>query len=129
MKELRIGLVLYGGVALAVYINGVVTEIWNALRASRAVQDGESGEFGGTADVYRKILTELETSSDAHGMRIVVDAVAGTSAGGVNGAALFKAVVDGADASLLNETWLNDADISKLKGQPDDPPWYWRTVD
>jgi len=25
MKELRIGLVLYGGVALAVYINGVVT--------------------------------------------------------------------------------------------------------
>jgi hypothetical protein len=33
MKELRIGLVLYGGVALAVYINGVATEIWQTLRA------------------------------------------------------------------------------------------------
>lgn len=35
-KELRIGLVLYGGVSLAVYMHGVVTEIWNALRASEA---------------------------------------------------------------------------------------------
>lgn len=129
MKELRIGLVLYGGVALAVYINGVVTEIWHALRASRALQDGDSDEnlkLDTTSAIYRDLLAELKGSADADELRIVVDAVAGTSAGGVNGAAMFKAIVQGADASVLNDVWLDDADIENLKGDPDSLPWYLR---
>lgn len=129
MKELRIGLVLYGGVALAVYINGVVTEIWHALRASRAMQDNQDEKPDSTADVYKKLLEKLQESDDTEDLRIVVDAVAGTSAGGVNGAAIFKAIVEGADASILNKVWLDDADIENLKGKPDKAPFWIRAVD
>lgn len=129
MKELRIGLVLYGGVALAVYINGVVTEIWHALRASRAMQDNEDANLDSTSEIYRNLLTDLKGSAEADELRIVVDAVAGTSAGGVNGAALFKAIVQGADASVLNDVWLDDADIKNLQGEPDRLPWYLRAAE
>lgn len=129
MKELRIGLVLYGGVALAVYINGVVTEIWHALRASRAMQDSEDTNLDSTSEIYHDLLAELKETRDADELRIVVDAVAGTSAGGVNGAALFKAIVQGADASVLNDVWLDDADIKNLQGDPDRLPWYLRAAE
>lgn len=55
--------------------------------------------------------------------------MAGTSAGGVNGAALFKAIVQGADASVLNKVWLDDADIKNLQGDPDRMPWYLRAAE
>jgi predicted acylesterase/phospholipase RssA len=129
MKELRIGLVLYGGVALAVYINGVVTEIWHTLRASRAMQDSDAANLDSTAEIYRDLLTDLKAAPDADELRIVVDAVAGTSAGGVNGAAIFKAIVHGADASVLNDVWLDDADIKNLQGNPDRMPWYLRAAE
>lgn len=129
MKELRIGLVLYGGVALAVYINGVVTEIWQALRASRAMQDSDAAGLDSTSEIYRNLLNDLKESGDADELRIVVDAVAGTSAGGVNGAAMFKAIVQGADASVLNDVWLDDADIKNLQGDPDGMPWYLRAAE
>ncbi|CAN0545554.1 unnamed protein product, partial [Laminaria digitata] len=82
-----------------------------------------------TSEIYRDLLTELNESADADELRIVVDAVAGTSAGGVNGAAMFKAIVQGADASVLNDVWLDDADISNLKGDPDRLPWYLRAAE
>jgi len=129
MKELRIGLVLYGGVALAVYINGVVTEFWQALRASRANRQIPPEQLWGTAKIYADLLSELAGRDDTTEIRVVIDAVAGTSAGGVNGAALFKAIVDGADATILNRVWLDDADISNLKGDPDKPGLFWRSID
>ena len=129
MEELRIGLVLYGGVALAVYINGVVTEIWQAQRASRAMQDGEDANLDSASGIYRDLLADLKASSDADELRIVLDAVTGTSAGGVNGAAMFKAIVEGADASVLNDVWLNDADIKNLQDDPGSMPWYLRAAE
>ena len=54
MKELRIGLVLFGGVSLAVYMNGVVTELWHALRASQSRHGTGGGDLEGTAVVYRE---------------------------------------------------------------------------
>lgn len=126
MRELRIGLVLYGGVALAVYINGIVTEIWHALRASRA--RGGGTRPGGTAGVYFDLLERLEGIEGAGRLRIVVDAVSGTSAGGVNGGALAKAVVDGGDASVLSGVWIEDADISKLAVVPERAPFSVRAA-
>ena len=55
-------------------------------------------------------------------MRIVVNAIAGTFAGGVNGAVLAKAIVDSADASILNDVRLDDADTSKLRAEPAERP-------
>jgi hypothetical protein len=123
MKELRIGLVLYGGVALAVYINGVVTEIWQARRASRAMQDGGDANLDSKSGIYRDLLADLKASPDVDELRIVVDAVAGTPASGVNGAAMFKAIVEGADASVPNDVWFDDADIKNLQGDPGRMPW------
>jgi hypothetical protein len=59
-REVRLGLVLYGGVALAIYINGVCAEFFRAVRGR---------------GVYR--LIKALTDSD-----VVVDIVSGTSAGG-----------------------------------------------
>ena len=47
-KELRIALVCYGGISLAVYMHGVTKELWHAVRASRAHharQPSASGVF------------------------------------------------------------------------------------
>lgn len=49
MRELRIGLVLYGGVSLAVYMNGIVTELWQLLRASKALANNTADSLNGTA--------------------------------------------------------------------------------
>jgi len=118
MKELRIGLVLYGGVSLAVYMNGVVTELWHALRASQSRAGGGQTDLDGTASVYKDLLDRLAEDANTEELRIVVDAVAGTSAGGVNGAALAKAVVEGGDARVLNTVWIEQADIAALAAEP-----------
>ena len=41
-KELRIALVCYGGVSLAIYMHGVTKELWKLLRASEARKQGEA---------------------------------------------------------------------------------------
>ena len=117
-KELRIGLVLYGGVSLAVYINGVVIEIWNALRASRQAALDDSMPGGATADVYRTLLKELASRGGTDRLEIVVDTVAGTSAGGISGLALAKAIVDGGDMRELGRTWIERAGVKKLRTRP-----------
>ena len=129
MKELRIGLVLYGGVSLAVYMNGVVTEMWNALRASVA-RDPDVTAAAGTANVYRKLMDDLRRREDCDDLRIVVDTIAGTSAGGVNGVVLGKAIATGADASVLNTTWIEKAGIEELAAPPPGrAPWWLRLGD
>lgn len=124
MKELRIGLVLYGGVSLAVYMNGVVTEIWNALRASVA-RDPNVTPAEGTAGVYRKLMDDLKRREDCDDLRIVVDTIAGTSAGGVNGIVLGKAIATGAGASVLNTTWIEKAGIEELAAPPPERAPLW----
>ena len=128
MKELRIGLVLYGGVSLAIYMNGISTELWHLLRASKARRDGTTSQLDDTASIYADLLDDLAKLT-CNDLRVVVDVIAGTSAGGVNAAVLAKAIVDGGDASILNRVWLEDADISKLRAEPAArAPWYLRAT-
>lgn len=119
-KELRIGLVLYGGVSLAVYINGVITEIWNALRASRnqVFREADNRPGGRTDTVYRDLLDALACHGGTERLEIVVDTVAGTSAGGINATALAKGVVEGGDLRVLNDMWIKKADVKQLKACP-----------
>jgi|GEM_PF-852083 len=126
-KELRLGVVLYGGVSLAVYMNGVATELWYLLRASRArVDKPDEPADDPCVQRYVALLDALAAQPGGRDLRVVVDTIAGTSAGGVNGTVLAKAIVEGADAQVLNRVWIEDADIAKLK---DDPParapWKW----
>ena len=128
MKEMRIGLVLYGGVSLAVYMNGVVTEIWQLLRASLSRRQAGS-QVDGTAAVYRDLIDNLQKLSGAADLRIVVDTIAGTSAGGVNGLVLGKAIATGGDARVLNRIWVEGAGIERLAAPPPKrTPWYLRPL-
>ena len=53
-KELRLALVCYGGISLAVYMHGITKEIWRLATASCGAREGD--EVGG---VYRALLDEI----------------------------------------------------------------------
>ncbi len=119
-KELRIALVCYGGVSLAVYMHGVTKELWKLARASRDFIAG-TGASGCTEPVYHRLLNHIEK---VHGLRLRVlpDIVAGASAGGINGVFLAQAIHSGQSLEPLTELWLERADVDVLL-DPDARPW------
>ena len=58
-KELRIALVCYGGVSLAVYMHGVTKEIWKLASASRSFHAGDP-RAEGVQGVYRDLLEAID---------------------------------------------------------------------
>ena len=113
-KEIRLALVCYGGVSLAVYMHGITKEVWKLLRASTARASGDDYARlpgGCTEKVYGDLLSEIGEFLD---LRVLVDIVAGASAGGINGIQLAHAVAGGHDMDALRDLWLVNADIDKL---------------
>jgi hypothetical protein len=97
IREFRLGLVVYGGVSLAVYMNGVCREFYNAVRGR---------------GVYK--LIKALTDSD-----IVVDIISGTSAGGINGVLLSYALTNSSkditfDFKDFSGVWRDSGDIGEL---------------
>ncbi|HEV7232610.1 MAG TPA: patatin-like protein, partial [Sphingorhabdus sp.] len=111
-KELRLALICYGGVSLAVYMHGVTREIWHLLRASRAYHDGTSPGAGSEA-IYRDIIADMEAKAGVK-MRVLADIIAGSSAGGINGIFLSQAIVTGQSLEPLTDLWLENADVDTL---------------
>jgi predicted acylesterase/phospholipase RssA len=111
-KELRLALVCYGGISLAVYMHGITKEIWHLTRASRAFHDGTSAASDSEC-VYADLLTEIERSSGLK-LRILADIIAGASAGGINGIFLSQAIATGQSLDPLTDLWLEDADVDRL---------------
>jgi len=109
-KELRLALVCYGGVSLAVYMHGITKEVWKLLRAS-AARGGAECALDDTAAVYRDLLDALAPHLD---LRVLTDIIAGASAGGINGILLGHAIAGGHDMEPLRDLWLNGADVEKL---------------
>jgi patatin-related protein len=108
--EIRLGLVLYGGVSLAIYMNGICQEFYNAIRGR---------------GIYK--LIKALTDSD-----IVVDIVSGTSAGGVNGVLLSYAIANSSQDTVIDfknftDLWIENGDIKKLirkkTNHKDNPLW------
>src|ERR1700743_1815585 len=89
-KELRLALVCYGGISLAVYMHGITKEIWRLARASRAAREGDDVD-GGSQGVYHALLNEIQETSGVR-LRALVDIVSGASAGGINAVFLAQAV-------------------------------------
>jgi patatin-related protein len=114
-KELRIALVCYGGVSLAVYMHGVTKELWKALQASRAAWADLPGEAGlqGSPAVYLDLLRRLESSGNLK-LRILADIAAGASAGGINSLFLAQAIHSGQSLEPLTDLWLETADVDVL---------------
>jgi patatin-related protein len=126
-KELRIALVCFGGVSLAVYMHGISKEILKLIRASaalHAIKDREArlrstfaetaprrpGEYD-TEPVYFELLREIGRHID---LRVVVDVIAGASAGGINGATLARAISHDLPIQPLRDLWLANADVNVL---------------
>ncbi|WP_448627798.1 DUF3376 domain-containing protein [Geodermatophilus sp. URMC 64] len=127
--ELRLALVMNGGVSLAVWMAGVTHEIDLLRRASESGADGDAD-----VPVYDRFSWQ-QWKAAAEGRRVVVDIVAGTSAGGINGALLAAAVAgggrldwpDAADAPgarrrtpFLRELWEVKAGLEHGKLLPDE---------
>ncbi|WP_374384480.1 patatin-like protein [Dongia sp.] len=111
--EVRLAVVLYGGVSLAVYIHGVTRELLNLIRASKLLhaETGKVGDPGDSTSVYLDILRTLLPDVD---LRIVIDLISGASAGGINGVMLARALAHDLPLDAHRELWLQNADVTQL---------------
>src|SRR5882724_11007482 len=143
-REVRFAVVMYGGVSLAIYINGVTQELLNMVRATAPKSvDPKSPDYGkalidndkltGSLAVYRNLGQHLHqreklkqaAAPDRDGKpkpptfepictRFVVDVISGTSAGGINGVFLAKALSRNQGMEGLKQLWLSEGDLGKL---------------
>ncbi len=111
-KELRLALICYGGISLAVYMHGITLELWKLAHASRAFHDGDPPS-NGSEGVYHRLLARIEEESGVR-LRVLLDIVAGASAGGINGVFLAHAVATGQPLAPLTQMWLDAADVDVL---------------
>jgi len=82
-KELRLALICYGGISLAVYMHGITKEIWKLARASQSFHAG-TDDLRPSEQVYRDLLAHIESNYQLK-LRVLADIVTGASAGGING--------------------------------------------
>src|SRR6266516_3436233 len=115
--EIRIALVLNGGVSLAVWMGGVTHELDLIRRASG---DGKAPKSQPYDEELARRWRELCRRGDDD-RRVVVDVIAGTSAGGLNGSLLATSNgstldPDGANGPWLRQKWvgLGSLEVGKL---------------
>jgi patatin-related protein len=97
LEEIRCAVVLNGGVSLAVWMGGAVQEIDRMTR--------DTGPYHGLLEWLRCTAR--------------VDVISGTSAGGINGAALALAQANrAADLSSLRDVWVEEGDLEELLQRP-----------
>lgn len=100
-KELRLALGMRGGVSLAVWIGGACAEI-DEMRASCA-----------TGERPRSTLWSGLTRWSGY-TSVLVDVMAGASAGGLNGVIYAAAQVYGFDLAQLRDAWLEVGDLGPM---------------
>ncbi|WP_182915920.1 patatin-like phospholipase family protein [Massilia cavernae] len=128
-KELRLALVCYGGISLAIYQHGVTKEILKLVRASKAYHTGtdqkekqqathtfksiagDSPEYS-TEEIYFDFLKTI--GSGNLDLRVIVDVIAGSSAGGINGIVLARALAHDLRIEPITDMWINEADIARV---------------
>jgi patatin-related protein len=124
-REVRFAVVMYGGVSLAIYIYGVAQELLRLVRATARRGPAGTGaalltdqELRGSERVYRRlshlVAGEKPEPESAGPVRFVVDIVSGTSAGGINGVFLAKALANQQDIDPLQQLWLSKGDLATL---------------
>lgn len=123
-KEIRFSVVMYGGVSLAIYINGVSQEIFKMVRATarkeyHAIAEPDNNEYllsdeelSGSEKVYRQLGKLLKAS-------FVVDILSGTSAGGINAVYLAKSLANDQPFQPLKDLWIREGDINLLINDKD----------
>lgn len=135
-RELRLAVVCYGGVSLAIYMHGITKEIQKLVLASAALElDQERNPFAvdTTERVYWDILSRIsEGGVGGHAaganIRVVVDIITGTSAGGINGIFLAKALAGNYSVDPLRRLWFDNGDIEVLLEGWKRVPWKLRVL-
>lgn len=135
-QEVRFAVVMYGGVSLAIYMNGITQELFELIKATAPNPDNSNNlakftdkQLTGSGRVYRKLgqLLGSEFSYDGErkklsqitpdapiSTRFVIDILSGTSAGGINAIFLAKALANGQSIDQIKNLWINEGDIDKL---------------
>lgn len=130
VKEVRLGLVCYGGVSLAIYMHGMTKEFFKLVRAARAFDNAfETSDFDpahwftGEAVVQGAPNYDSETAyfgalaalaAHDNPLTVVLDVIAGTSAGGINGVCLARGLAEGRSLNGFKELWLDEGDMEEL---------------
>ena len=121
VKELRLALVCYGGVSLAIYMHGITKEIHRLVVASRGLERSPDRDpFGGqgSESVYWHALRDLQQMQGGLRTSVVVDVISGTSAGGINGVFLAKALAANLSQDSLRDVWMERGDLRELIRSP-----------
>jgi patatin-related protein len=159
VKEIRFAVVMYGGVSLAIYINGVAQELLRMVRATAVnaaanefrFPNGDGKSLDAVEELYRDLACilgdesllapelladyrewlrrrrrdplprlktiineKLSAGEPVKVARFVVDILSGSSAGGINGVYLAKALAGGQRLTKLEELWESEGDFAKL---------------
>ncbi len=101
-QEVRLAAVLNGGVSLAVWMSGVTLEFHHLAMASAGL---------GSWPTYAEVL-------DVLGATARVDVIAGTSAGGLNGAFLALGLTRKLDFTGLRDVWAEAGALESLLRKP-----------
>jgi patatin-related protein len=108
-------------------MHGITKEILKLVRASSAlhtitvreerstssffdIRDRADPEFD-TEEIYFDLLRDIGRTVD---LRVIVDIVAGASAGGINGIMLARALSHDLPMGRLRDLWLENADVTEL---------------
>jgi patatin-related protein len=157
-REVRFAVVIYGGVSLAIYINGIVQEMLHLVRSTGIAK----AELSPVEHVYRKLANRVGTPERANDGRtgvqaptgkkpvsplrpgkaalrkddagdkihtkFVVDILSGTSAGGINAVYLAKALANNLSIESLARMWITEADLNLLMNDTNIDPSYLQQV-
>ena len=129
-KELRLALVCCGGLSLVLYMQGVIKEFLKLTRASKAYHSindperrqvesfattgGGEGRERDTETIYFSLLQAVGRDLD---LQIIVDSVAGASAGGISSIILARALAHDLSIDHLRSKWLEETDVLRLLGK------------
>ena len=140
VREVRLALVCYGGSSLAIYMHGNTKELFRLVQASKALEIdsratdqvfknavlnhqgneplalGAMGQklTGSTRQWYERLLELWDTDPQKVRTRVMIDVIAGTSAGGINGVILAKALAHDVPVDELTQLWMTKASLAKL---------------
>ncbi|MGE0795175.1 MAG: patatin-like protein [Acidimicrobiia bacterium] len=127
-QQVRLAVVLYGGVSLCIYMNGVTQELLHLVRATAPDGAGTvipETDLTSTEKVYRKLGQLLRHGEEALAPKalthqtpvatqFVVDIVTGSSAGGINGIYLAKALANRQPIGQLEDLWIAEGDFDAI---------------
>jgi patatin-related protein len=120
-QDLRLAIAMSGGVSLAVWMGGVAREV-NLLQQASNRRSGKSESDprdwdACSRELYQNLLRLLD-------VKVTVDVLSGTSAGGINAALLGLSSAAGVDLAGLRELWLQTGSMDELLRHPreKDPP-------